>query len=167
MWRLLNAENQVLKYVQIFAARKNQADWEILAFAKNQADLWNPCVCRKSGGFVKSLRLQKVRRICEILAFTESQADDRILAGVELPAPLPYCTGCLYRPAMPGNGSISPGNQKSSFRLKFHRFLSNHKNPNSANKRPITEPKKRTWSLLLSNISCHTHDLQLEAILKI
>ncbi len=36
---------------------------------------------------MKSLRLQKIRRICEILAFTENQADDRILAGVEIPAP--------------------------------------------------------------------------------
>ncbi len=37
------------KYVQILAARKNQADWEIPAFTKNQAD-W------------------------EILAFAEKQA---------------------------------------------------------------------------------------------
>jgi hypothetical protein len=96
MWRILNAENKILRYVQILAARKNQADWEIpafvknqadweiLAFAKNQADweilafaenqagLRNPCVYRKSGGFEKSLRLQKIRRIREILAFTEN-----------------------------------------------------------------------------------------------
>jgi hypothetical protein len=31
--------------------------------------------------------------------------------------------------------------------------------PNSAYKRPITDPKKHTWSLLLSNNSCHTHGL--------
>jgi hypothetical protein len=36
---------------------------------------------------MKSLRLQKIRRIYKILAFTENQADDRILAGVEIPAP--------------------------------------------------------------------------------
>ena len=30
---------------------------------------------------------------------------------------------------------------------------------NSAYKCPITEPKKWAWSPLLSNISCHTHDL--------
>jgi hypothetical protein len=41
----------------------------------------------KSGGFKKSLLLLKIRRICEILALTENQADDRILAGVEIPAP--------------------------------------------------------------------------------
>jgi hypothetical protein len=29
----------MLKYVQILAARKNQADREILAYAKNQVDL--------------------------------------------------------------------------------------------------------------------------------
>jgi len=33
MWRILNAENQILKYIQIFAA------------GKNQADLRNPCFC--------------------------------------------------------------------------------------------------------------------------
>jgi hypothetical protein len=37
--------------------------------------LRNPCVYRKTGGFEKSLRLQK------------KKADDRILAGVEIPAP--------------------------------------------------------------------------------
>ncbi len=36
---------------------------------------------------MKSLPLQRIRRIYKILAFTESQADDRILAGVEIPAP--------------------------------------------------------------------------------
>ena len=35
----------------------------------------------------KSLLLLKIWRICEILAFTENQADDRILAGVEISAP--------------------------------------------------------------------------------
>jgi hypothetical protein len=33
------------------------------------------------------LRLQKIKRIYKILAFTENQADDRILAGVEIPTP--------------------------------------------------------------------------------
>jgi hypothetical protein len=60
---------------------------KILAFAKNQADLQNPCVYGKTGGFTKSLRLQKNRRIYKIIAPTEKQADDRILAGVEIPAP--------------------------------------------------------------------------------
>ncbi len=32
---------------------------------------------------------------------------------------------------------------------------------NSSSKCPITEPKNRTWSLLLSHISYHTHDLQI------
>jgi hypothetical protein len=36
---------------------------------------------------MNSLRLQKIRRICKILAFTENQADDRILAGIEISAP--------------------------------------------------------------------------------
>jgi hypothetical protein len=33
------------------------------------------------------MRLQKIRRIYKILASTENQADNRILAGVEIPAP--------------------------------------------------------------------------------
>jgi hypothetical protein len=36
---------------------------------------------------VKSLHLQKIWRIYKILAFTENQAGDRILAGVEIPPP--------------------------------------------------------------------------------
>jgi hypothetical protein len=59
-----------------------------MRFSKNQADL------RNLGAF------QKIRRIYRILAllqklggftkswrFTEKQVDDRILAGVEIPAP--------------------------------------------------------------------------------
>jgi hypothetical protein len=46
-----------------------------LKFTENQADLRNPCVYRKTGGFEKSLRLQK------------KKADERIPAGVEIPAP--------------------------------------------------------------------------------
>jgi hypothetical protein len=54
---------------------------------KNQADLTNPCADKKSCQFKKSLHLQKIRQIYRILASTENQADDRILAGVEIPAP--------------------------------------------------------------------------------
>jgi hypothetical protein len=59
-----------------------------LLFAKNQADLRNPCafqkirrifrilaLFKKSGGFTESLRLQKIRRIHKIPASTEKQAD--------------------------------------------------------------------------------------------
>ena len=46
-----------------------------MRFSKNQADLQNPCAFQKSGGFTKSWR------------FTEKQADNRILAGVKIPAP--------------------------------------------------------------------------------
>ncbi len=42
----------------------------------------------------------------------------------------------------------------------FHQFLWKLKNPISAPKCPITEPKIRTWSLLLSKTSYHTHNLQ-------
>jgi hypothetical protein len=173
---------------EILAFVENQADWEILAFTKNQADLWNPCVYRKSGRFVKSLRLQKIRQTIESLRVLksprlvkdpclkknprrkknqrdwenrrpaycsgsaesptadfslvwlmssrsdpprcdysrmQSPSEEKAQAALLLwAALLSYCTGCLYRPAMPGNGSISCGNQKLSFRLKFHRFLS-------------------------------------------
>ncbi len=45
---------------------------EILAFTENQADFRNPCVHRKSGGFKKSLHLQKIRRTIESLRALKS-----------------------------------------------------------------------------------------------
>ncbi len=60
---------------------------------------------------------------------------------------------------MPRNGSIPRGNKKSGFRLEFYWFHQITLIPNSAYKLPFTEPKKHTWSLLLSNISYHTHNL--------
>ncbi len=45
---------------------------EILALTENQADLQNPCAYRKSGGFTKSLRLQKIRRTIESLRALKS-----------------------------------------------------------------------------------------------
>ena len=58
---------------------------------------------------MKSLRLQKIRRICEILVFTENQADDRILAGVEIPAP----------GKIPAPGEKPAGLEKQAARLLF------------------------------------------------
>ncbi len=46
-------------------------------------------------------------------------------------------------------------------RAYFHQFLWKLQNPISAPKCPITEPKICMWSLLLSNISYHTHSLQI------
>jgi hypothetical protein len=45
--------------------------FRILVLTKDQAVLRNPCAYKKSGGFSES----------------KNQADDRILAGVEIPAP--------------------------------------------------------------------------------
>jgi hypothetical protein len=50
MWRILNAENEILKNVQILAARRIK--WIEI-----------------------SLLLQKIRRIYDILAFAKNQAD--------------------------------------------------------------------------------------------
>jgi hypothetical protein len=68
MWLILNAENQILKYIQIFAAEKSHAD------------LRNPCFHKKSGGFKKSLLLQKIRWIDRILVLTKIRRIYRILA---------------------------------------------------------------------------------------
>jgi len=57
----------------------------------------------------------------KILAARENQADDRIIAGVEIP----------------------PLGEKPAFEEKLAES-EKHKIPNSAFKRPITEPKKRT-----------------------
>jgi hypothetical protein len=80
----INTEN-IYKYLQ---PGKSGGFKKFLPFSKNQADLQN------LGAF------QKIRRIWEILAllqklgrftkswrFSENQAEDRILAGVEIPAP--------------------------------------------------------------------------------
>ncbi len=75
MWRILNAENQVLKYIQIFAAEKNQAD------------LRNPCFCQKSGGFEKSLLLRKIRRIYRILVLYKKSAAAATAATLAAAAP--------------------------------------------------------------------------------
>jgi hypothetical protein len=71
-----------------------------LHFSKNQADLRNICAFKKSGGFEKYWRFsenqadlknigafQKIRQIYKILAPCRKQADDRILAGIKIPAP--------------------------------------------------------------------------------
>jgi hypothetical protein len=45
---------------------------KILTFAKNPAVLQNPCAYRKSGGFTKFLRLQKIRQTIESLRVLKS-----------------------------------------------------------------------------------------------
>jgi hypothetical protein len=66
MYKCLQLE-KIKRILEIPALAKNQVDWEILAFAENQADLWNPCAAKKSGGFTKSLCLRKIRRVIESL----------------------------------------------------------------------------------------------------
>jgi hypothetical protein len=104
---------------------------------------------RKTGGFEKSWRL------------TEKQADDRILVGVKIPAPgenqrdwkrwrlrLPCFYGRTLSRTVPAavparHAKIHAEIQNLGGRLNFQQFLPNHKNPNSAPKCPITEPKIR------------------------
>ncbi len=54
---------------------------------------------------------------------------------------------------------IHAGVQISGGCAKFHHFLWKLKNSISTSKCPITAPKIRTWSLLLSKFSYHTHSL--------
>ncbi len=67
-------KNKILKYAQILAAKKNQADWEIPAFAEKLVD-W------------EILAFAENQADWEILAFAKKQVDYRILAGVEMAAP--------------------------------------------------------------------------------
>ncbi len=83
---ITNAENKILEYVQILAASKNQADWEIPAFTKNHAD-WEILAFTENQADWEIPAFTKNQADWEILAFTKNQADDRILAGVEIPAP--------------------------------------------------------------------------------
>ena len=64
----------------------------------------------------------------------------------------PVLYRCLYQPAMPRNGPNPRSNQKSGFRLKFHWFLSNHKNSISAYKCPNTEPKNRFFYIIIAAV---------------
>jgi hypothetical protein len=55
---------------------------------KNQADLQNPCALQKIRRIYRILVLyKKSGGFTESLRFTKSQVDDRILAGVKIPAP--------------------------------------------------------------------------------
>jgi hypothetical protein len=57
-------------------------------FTKNQADLQNPCALQKIRRIYRILGLyKKSGGFTESLRFTKNRADDRILAGVKIPAP--------------------------------------------------------------------------------
>jgi hypothetical protein len=60
---------------------------ESLRFTKNQADLQNPCALQKIRRIYRILALyKKSGGFTESLRFTENQVEDRILAGVKIPA---------------------------------------------------------------------------------
>ncbi len=66
----------------------------------------------------------------------------------------------LYRLVVPARPvKISAGVQILCTRTNFHHFLWKLKNSISASNCPITAPKIRTWSLLLSKFSYHIHRL--------
>jgi hypothetical protein len=59
-----------------------------LRFPKNQADLQNPCASQKIRRIYRILALfKKSGEFTKSWRFTEKQADNRILAGVKIPAP--------------------------------------------------------------------------------
>ncbi len=51
------------KYVQILAARENQADWKILWGQRKSGGLRNPCGQRKSGGLENPCGQRKSGRL--------------------------------------------------------------------------------------------------------
>ena len=68
----------------------------------------------------------------------------------------------LYRLLVPARHAKIYAEVKNIIdRAYFHQFLWKLQNSISAPKCPIIEPKICTWSLLLSNISYHTHDPQI------
>ncbi len=75
-------KNEILKNVQILAARENQADWEILAGGENQAD-WEILAGRENQADREILAGRENPADWEILAGRENQADWEILAGRE------------------------------------------------------------------------------------
>ncbi len=68
----------------------------------------------------------------------------------------------LYRLLVPArHAKIYAEIQIIGGRVYFHQFLWKLQNSISAPECPITEPKIHMWSLLLSNISHHTHSLEI------
>jgi hypothetical protein len=70
------------------ALQKIRRIYRILALYKNQADLQNPCTLQKIRQIYRILALyKKSGGLTESLRFTKNQADDRIIAGIKIPAP--------------------------------------------------------------------------------
>ncbi len=160
------ADGKIMADVKIPAAREKQADGKIFAGVEISPPDEIPTAIEKPAEPEKSKRpayclgsaespaadfspvwLMSSRsdpRRCNESCMS-SPSEEKTQAALLLWAnSLPYCTGCLYRPAMPRNGSKPHCHQRSGFRLEFYLFLSNHKISNSAYKCPITEPKIRT-----------------------
>ncbi len=91
-----------------------------------------------------SLADEHVQILVDVMNLACSLQVRRIL---RLPCLYGWPSPILYRLFVPARHAKkwlkSTRQPKSGFRLEFHWFLSNHKIPNSAYKRPITEPKKR------------------------
>jgi hypothetical protein len=112
---------------------KNQRDWKS----------WLPAYCLGSAEspaadfllvWLKSSRSDPRRCIASLM---QSPSEETAQAALLLWADsLPYCTGCRTGPTCQN----SRGNKKIWQPLEFS---PNHKNPNSAPKYPITEPKIR------------------------
>ncbi len=86
------------------------------------------------------------------LKWSDGSGRSAFMGGV---SPVLYRLLVLARPV-----KIHAGVQISGGRANFHYFLWKLKNSISASKCPITAPKIRTWSPLLSKFSYHTHSLQ-------
>ncbi len=82
------------------------------------------------------------------LKWSEGLGRSAFMGGV---SPVLYRLVVLARPV-----KISPGVQNSCGCANFHHFLWKLRNSISAFKYPITAPKIRIWSLLLSIFSYHT-----------
>ncbi len=78
---------------------------------------------------------------------------------------LPHCTGLLYWPAMQKTSQILASTNIGT-RQDFTNFRQTIAVNISAHRRP-TNGENKKWSPSLSNISSHTHNLQIEAVTEI
>jgi hypothetical protein len=143
----IKAGPKILVDGEIHAATEKQADCKILAAVEISVPGEIPAAMKKPAFEEKPAGLEKQAaayclglaespaadfllvwlkssrsdpRRCDV-SLMQSPSEDKTQAALLLWAdPLPYCTGCLYRPAMPRNGQNPRGNQNLGGRLKFH-----------------------------------------------
>ncbi len=160
----IQAYNRTMKDVEISAPLKISAPGKIFGSSQNlSGKLWRPLTiwARQNLPLLTS-SWSGWRALVQILVdvlilrhvdlkWSEGSGRSAFMGGV---------SPVLYRLVVPAQPvKISADVQNSCGCANFHYFLWKIKNSILASKCPITAPKIRTWSLLLSKFSYHTYRL--------